>query len=180
MGKVPPSEQKIERRMENRVDLYKLRAALAEFQKVDPDLTVSDALAFLVTAEDEGLSVKDVQNRLQLTQSTASRTVNKLGQHGTRSKAGLALLQTDPNPGERRKVQVRLSARGRAFAKLLAGMVAVFALVDPDGPGGEDILLQPGDPTTPGIYSAQPMHASAETGKAANARHIAMAAVNVA
>ena len=152
--------------MDNKVELYRLKAALAEFQKVDPDLTVSDVMTFLETAEDEGLSVKDVQERLSLTQSTASRTVNKLGQHGTRSKAGLSLLHTQENPGERRKVQVRLSVRGRALARALAGLIGVLALCDPDGPGGEDVLLTPFEWSTPGIYSSRPAEAALAPGMA--------------
>ena len=140
--------------MENKVELYKLRAALDEFQKIDPDLTVSDVLTFLHAAEAEGLSVKDVQERMHFSQSTASRTVNKLGQHGTRTKAGLSLLQTEENPGERRKVSVRLSVRGRKLARLLAGMVSVFALIDPDGPAEGPLSIF--DPTTPAIISSAP------------------------
>ena len=103
---------------------------LEAFRTLDPDLPIQYALSFLTIAQNEGISVGELAERLGIAQSSASRNVAALSRWHSFGKAGLDLVQAQEDPRERRRKIVTLTDRGRAFLDTLRGIVAAA-----DGPG---------------------------------------------
>lgn len=96
---------------------------MAAFRALDPDLPIQYALSFLTIAENEGLSIGELAERLGIAQSSASRNVAALSRWHSFGKAGLDLVQAVEDPSERRRKVVTLTDRGRAFLDTLASIV---------------------------------------------------------
>ncbi|MGQ9364879.1 MarR family transcriptional regulator [Azospirillum sp. ST 5-10] len=95
---------------------------LEAFRTLDPDLPIQYALSFLTIAQNEGISVGELAERLGIAQSSASRNVAALSRWHSFGKAGLDLVQSQEDPRERRRKIVSLTDKGRAF---LDGMRAI-------------------------------------------------------
>lgn len=98
---------------------------LEAFRTLDPDLPIQYALSFLTIAQNEGLSIGELAERLGIAQSSASRNVAALSRWHSFGKAGLDLVQSQEDPRERRRKIVTLTDKGRAFLDNLAGIVTV-------------------------------------------------------
>lgn len=90
---------------------------LEEFRKIDPVMQMQQALTFLMVAEagEEGLPMLELQRRLGVSSSTASRNASALSKVHWRdpSKEGYDLATREENPLDRRNKVLRLSARGK-------------------------------------------------------------------
>lgn len=62
---------------------------------------------------------QQLQETLDLTNSSVSRTVNALGSEHRNGKPGLGLLTTYPDPDEGRRFVVTLTPKGTAFLRQL-------------------------------------------------------------
>lgn len=100
---------------------------LEAFRTLDPDLPIQYALSFLTIAQNEGMSVGELAERLGIAQSSASRNVAALSRWHSFGKEGLDLVQAQEDPRERRRKVVTLTDRGRAFLDNLRGIVAAPA-----------------------------------------------------
>jgi DNA-binding MarR family transcriptional regulator len=92
---------------------------LEEFRKLDQELQMQAAVTFLLIAEagDEGIRQLDLQNRLGMSQASASRNVallTKVHWRGPKYE-GHDLVAREEDPNDRRNKIVRLTARGRRF-----------------------------------------------------------------
>lgn len=88
-------------------------AAIELFRKLDPDMPIQVAATFLAIAKDEGLSLREIQERTGQAQSSASRNVTALGEVNRHGKPGLALVTSRPSPEERRRNEYTLTPKGR-------------------------------------------------------------------
>ncbi|WP_448206460.1 MarR family winged helix-turn-helix transcriptional regulator [Azospirillum sp. sgz302134] len=98
---------------------------LEAFRKLDPDLPIQYALSFMTIAQNEGISIGELAERLGIAQSSASRNVAALSRWHSFGKAGLDLVQAQEDPRERRRKIVTLTDRGRAFLDELRAIVSV-------------------------------------------------------
>lgn len=96
---------------------------LEAFRTLDPDLPIQYALSFLTVAQNEGMSVGELAERLGIAQSSASRNIAALSRWHSLGKAGLDLVQAVEDPQERRRKVVTLTDRGRAFLDTLGAIV---------------------------------------------------------
>lgn len=96
---------------------------LEAFRLLDPDLPIQYALSFLTIARNEGLSIRDLSERLGIAQSSASRNVAALSKWHSFGKEGHDLVQAEEDPRERRRKIVTLTPRGRALARQLATLI---------------------------------------------------------
>jgi DNA-binding MarR family transcriptional regulator len=102
------------------MDLYQLDVALAKFATLDsarlpihwPQILVAVAILGDPTYE-------DLEQRLNLTNSSVSRSVNGMGDHHRLGGDGLKLLTASRDPERGRRCRVRLSARGKALVREL-------------------------------------------------------------
>ncbi|HYD67541.1 winged helix-turn-helix transcriptional regulator [Azospirillum sp.] len=97
---------------------------LEAFRSLDPDLPIQYALSFLTIAQNEGISIGELAERLGIAQSSASRNVAALSRWHSFGKAGLDLVQSQEDPRERRRKIVTLTDNGRAFLESLRTIVS--------------------------------------------------------
>ncbi|KJV08814.1 MarR family transcriptional regulator [Elstera litoralis] len=121
---------------------------LEAFRTLDPDLPIQYALSFLTLAQNEGLSMGELAQRLAIAQSSASRNIAALSDWHSFGKPGLGLVEAREDPRERRRKLVSLTAKGQAFLHRLTALMAGHSL--PDAP-------QPLPPVTVGIDTRTPV-----------------------
>ena len=97
---------------------------LEAFRTLDPDLPIQYALSFMTIAQNEGISIGELAERLGIAQSSASRNVAALSRWHSFGKAGLDLVSAQEDPRERRRKVVALTDKGRAFLDELRGIVS--------------------------------------------------------
>ncbi len=97
---------------------------LEEFRTLDPDLPIQYALSFLTLAQNEGLSMGELAQRLAIAQSSASRNIAALSDWHSFGKPGLGLVDAREDPRERRRKLVSLTAKGHAFLHRLTALMA--------------------------------------------------------
>ncbi len=119
--------------------LPKLIRVLEEFRTLDPDLPIQYALSFLTLAQNEGLSMGELAQRLAIAQSSASRNIAALSDWHSFGKPGLGLVEAREDPRERRRKRVSLTAKGHAFVHRLTALMAENSVPDitvmPEAPG---------------------------------------------
>lgn len=96
---------------------------LEAFRTLDPDLPIQYALSLMTIAQNEGISIGELAERLGIAQSSASRNVAALSRWHSFGKAGLDLVCAQEDPRERRRKIVTLTDRGRAFLDDLRAIV---------------------------------------------------------
>jgi DNA-binding MarR family transcriptional regulator len=98
-----------------------LMAALETFRGLDPDMPMAMALSLLVISKNEGLSLKELAEKVGIGMASVSRYVAFFGKPNASGKKGLGLVVAVEDPLERRKKTITLTAKGRAvIAKLEA------------------------------------------------------------
>lgn len=100
------------------MDLRQLERSLAAFAVLDPaSFPLHHAQVFVVVALQGTPTYGDIEEALNLTNSSVSRTVNALGATHRRGYSGLGLLETFPDPEDMRRFRVRLTAKGKALMR---------------------------------------------------------------
>jgi len=109
---------------------------LEEFRRLDADMPIQYALSFLTIAQNEGLSMGDLAQRLDIAQSSASRNIAALSKWHSFGKEGHELVEAHEDPRERRRKLVSLTARGKNLIAVLKSIVAgdPAAMFNPDKP----------------------------------------------
>lgn len=100
------------------MDLRQLERALAAFAVLDPAaIPLHHAQVFVVVASRGNPTYGEIEEALNLTNSSVSRTVNALGTTHRKGYNGLGLLETYADPDDRRRFKVRLTAKGKALQR---------------------------------------------------------------
>lgn len=109
--------------MDDKKNLRKIIRLIEEFRKLDPEMPVQTALAFLYTAQlqtkDDGVSIKDIGVALDMSSAAASRNVSKLTEFGVKSQGGHGLLETREDPMYRVRKNIALTAKGKRVLNTL-------------------------------------------------------------
>ena len=92
---------------------------LEEFKNVDPDITLPSMLTFLYAVERDGQSGNqyEIDKRLDMTGATASRAIAHFLAFKRPRVAGLNMLESIPDPEDRRFRMITLKRRGFIFAE---------------------------------------------------------------
>ena len=104
-------------------EIASLMRVLEEFRKLDPDLPIQYALSFLTLAENEGISMRELAERLGIAQSSASRNVAALSKWHSFGKPGLDLVQAEADPRERRRKIISLTPKGHTLIATLRDLM---------------------------------------------------------
>jgi len=96
---------------------------LEEFRKVDPDMPIQMAAAFLVVANNEGVTMKELGDKLGISQSSCSRNVAALSKVHRLNKPGHDLVYAIEDPAERRRKIVFLTPKGKRVAESIVGIL---------------------------------------------------------
>jgi DNA-binding MarR family transcriptional regulator len=105
-------------------EIATLIRVLEVLRRFDPDMPIQYALSFLTVAQNEGLSIRDLSERLGIAQSSASRNVAALSRWRSFGKPGHDLVQAVEDPQERRRKVVTLTGTGRALAQELRALLS--------------------------------------------------------
>lgn len=103
------------------MDLRQLENALAAFSALNPtSFPVHHAEVILfVAASGHGVTYAEIEEALNLSNSTVSRTVHALGDTHRKGYNGHGLLEVLRDPEEGRRFIVRLTAKGHALIRQL-------------------------------------------------------------
>ena len=103
------------------MDLHQLDKALALFSALDPwrmPLHHAQVLLYLVR-ENKPVTYRQIEEEFGVSNASASRIVNSLSEESPHRKTCLELVETIKDPAEGRRLMVRLTAKGKAFARTL-------------------------------------------------------------
>lgn len=115
----PPSQ-------EDRVALNRLSLMLNEFRKLDPEIPVQQLSTFLAVAMEPGITVTDAGTKAGVGLGSVSRHIDVLGKPRTTAAGrtvGLSLLVATPDPVDRRRKTVALTAKGQRIADTLLDLL---------------------------------------------------------
>lgn len=105
------------------MDLRQLESALAAFSVLNPtQLPLHHVQVFLEVAKAGSCTYAEIEEALNLANSTVSRTVNALGDTHRKGHPGFDLLEVHPDPDEGRRFVVRLTAKGKALVRQIEGI----------------------------------------------------------
>lgn len=92
-----------------------------ELRKIDPQMHIQTACVFMMVANEEGIRIKDLKERLGFSQSSAARNVALLVDRsdGEGGHLGHGLIVASEDPVERRRKILRLTAKGRRVAETI-------------------------------------------------------------
>lgn len=98
---------------------------LEEFKKVDPDITLPSMLTFLYAVERDGQAGNqyEIDKRLDMSGATASRAIAHWLPFKRPRVAGLNMMESIPDPEDRRYKMITLNRRGLEFAQKLEAAV---------------------------------------------------------
>jgi DNA-binding MarR family transcriptional regulator len=106
------------------MDLHQLDKALALFSALDPwrlPLHHAQVLLYLVR-ENQPVTYRQIEQEFGVSNASASRIVNSLSSESPHRKNCLGLVETVQDPAEGRRLLVRLTAKGKAFARNLEAL----------------------------------------------------------
>lgn len=105
------------------MDLGELAAGLEMLGSLDPGaLPLHHCQVLLFLAERGSCTYREIEDRFDLSNASASRIVNSLGEHSGHRKAPLGLVRVEIDPNEGRRYRVRLSKKGEAVIRALRGI----------------------------------------------------------
>lgn len=102
------------------MDLDRLGNALGSFAVLEPThLPVHFCQVFLLVAQGEPCTLREIEQRLGLSNSAVSRTLHALGAVNRKGAPGFGLVTVERDPKEGRRFLVLLTAKGRALKRQL-------------------------------------------------------------
>lgn len=105
------------------MDLDRLESCLAAFAVLSPTaFPVHHAQVFIFLAQRGFATYQEIEEALNLNNSSVSRTVHALGHTHRKGHPGHGLLEVVRDPGEGRRYLVRLTAKGQALRRQLEAL----------------------------------------------------------
>lgn len=100
------------------MDLGELATGLEMLGALDPGaLPLHHCQVFLFIAERGSCTYREIEARFGISNASASRIVNSLGEYSGHRKAPLGLTQCFIDPGEGRRYRVKLTKKGEAVIR---------------------------------------------------------------
>jgi DNA-binding MarR family transcriptional regulator len=96
-----------------------LRGVITAAREVDPEMPAQTLLALLEVANEPGMTMKDLQEKLGLSSAATSRVISRLSEWEKHGVAGLNYIDRRHNPHDRRYQIVSLTPKGMSFIRKL-------------------------------------------------------------
>lgn len=93
-------------------------------QGIHPDMTLNQLLVLLLVATNPGITQRDIMDKAGLADSSASRIVAMLSDHGSRGSGPFYLIEATTGLGDRRHKPLRLTKKGQGLITRLASAMA--------------------------------------------------------
>jgi DNA-binding MarR family transcriptional regulator len=104
-------------------NIASLGLALNEFVKLNPFMPVSQIVAFLLVALETDMSIQNIQERVCIKKSTASKHLIELGLPRIEGDGNFGLVERRVNPSYPREARFVLTRKGRAMiARVLSAL----------------------------------------------------------
>lgn len=122
--------------MNTETALRRLLAVMDELREASPDMGVQTVATFIMVALEPGITVTELQAKLGLTQSAASRNwtilstrkskvrITEGGKQRTELRPGLGLITDEEDPMDRRRVLLRPTLRGTTVMNKIASALS--------------------------------------------------------
>lgn len=104
-------------------DLTRLTSIIEEFRKMDAEMQMQTAMAFLLIAKNEGCTVKELGSWLGLSGAAASRNVAALSDVHRKGRSGHNVIVAKVDLDDRRSRKLHLTPKGKAILNTLAAQV---------------------------------------------------------
>lgn len=104
-------------------ELWKITRCLEEMRRIDPEIQAQTVTCFLEVAMNPGITMKDLGERVGISQSSVSRNVAALSKVHRLNRPGHDLLVAVEDPMERRRKIVNLTEKGRKVAESLKSIM---------------------------------------------------------
>ena len=102
------------------MDLDRLAAGLQVLGALDPQaLPLHHAAAFVFIALRGSCTYREIEEHFGVSNASASRTINSLGETSGHRKAPLGLVVSYPDPEDGRRLRVRLTKKGEQLLRTL-------------------------------------------------------------
>jgi len=99
---------------------------LEGFREIDPEIPIQTAAMLLLVAINPGITMKEMGERLEISQASCSRNVAALSRKHRLEKPGYNLVRAVEDPAERRRKIVKLTPRGREVIAKLSERVGEY------------------------------------------------------
>ena len=99
----------------SKADIRSLLASLDPFLRIRPSMPARCIQAFLLVAENEGLSVGEYAQRAGMSGAMMSRTLLDMGERTRYYQEGAGLVEGEENDRNRREKLYHLTPKGRAL-----------------------------------------------------------------
>lgn len=93
-------------------------------ENLDPEMPIQMLLMYLYVARYPGITMKDMGNRMDLSQASCSRNVAALSKVHRLGKPGLDVVEAHEDPVERRRKVTNLTPRGKRVLEALTSGVS--------------------------------------------------------
>lgn len=100
---------------QQRTLLRQLYNALAKLREISPHMPISEAQMFIAVALNEGASLTELSEALDLKKSSASRYLLNLSDRTRAGENGYGVVSRETDPQELRKNMYALTAKGRSI-----------------------------------------------------------------
>jgi DNA-binding MarR family transcriptional regulator len=90
---------------------------------IDPAVPAQLVQTFLVVAQHEGKSLREIQERLDASMSTVSRHLLDLGERNRKMEPGYGLVDRRPNPVNLRENTYKLTPKGSLLIRQLVQII---------------------------------------------------------
>lgn len=90
-----------------------------EFRKIDPEMQLQTVATFMSVAVQPGITMKELADRLGISQASCSRNVAALSKWHRMSRPGHDLVEAVEDPAERRRKIVHLTPKGKRIAQTI-------------------------------------------------------------
>lgn len=92
---------------------HNIMSAFIRIRDVDAKMSLEEVLTLLLVAVRPGISASEVADELGISRASQGRITSRLTEHGDRGTPGLELIYGVETPGNRRRKELALTAKGR-------------------------------------------------------------------
>ncbi|KXK68010.1 MarR family transcriptional regulator [Pseudomonas monteilii] len=97
-----------------------IEEVLKRFRDYDQEMQMQTAQTFIAVAMQPGITMKELSEKVGISQASCSRNVSALSRIHRLNKPGMDLVVAAEDPMERRRKVVRLTAKGQRLAETLS------------------------------------------------------------
>ncbi|HIB3356465.1 TPA: winged helix-turn-helix transcriptional regulator [Pseudomonas aeruginosa] len=101
-----------------------IEEVLKRFRDFDQEMQMQTAQTFIAVAMQPGITMKELSEKVGISQASCSRNVSALSRVHRLNKPGMDLVVAAEDPMERRRKVVKLTPKGQRLAETLSQVIA--------------------------------------------------------